>query len=196
MNKHLAIYVRVSSKRQEFRSQEPDLKRWADAQAEPVKWYRDKCTGTRMDRPAWNKLQEAISQGKIAAVVVWRIDRLGRTAKGLTALFHDLRERKVNLVALKEGLDLHTSAGRLMANVLASVAQFETELRGERIAAGLAVARASGKKFGGSKPGIRKVVTPLQERLIRQLKKQGETIVDIARTVKLSRPTIYSVLGA
>ena len=50
-----------------------------------------------MDRPGWNKLETAIRQGKVSAVVVWRIDRLGRTAKGLTALFDDLRERKVNL---------------------------------------------------------------------------------------------------
>jgi len=74
--------------------------------------------GKTMVRPGWAKLETAIRQGKVSAVVVWRIDRLGRTAKGLTALFDDLRERKVNLVSLKDGLDLATAAGRLMANVL------------------------------------------------------------------------------
>ena len=75
-----------------------------------------------MDRPGLNRLLADVSAGKVARVVVWRLDRLGRTAKGLTALFEDLAARKVNLVSLKDGLDLKTAAGRLMANVLASVA--------------------------------------------------------------------------
>ena len=65
-----------------------------------------------------------------------RLDRLGRTTKGLTALFEDLVDRKINLVSLKDGLDLSTPAGRLMANVLASVAAYETEVRSERVCAG------------------------------------------------------------
>jgi DNA invertase Pin-like site-specific DNA recombinase len=193
-SRHIAIYLRVSTKRQDTRSQEPDLKRWADAQEVPVKWYRDKCTGTKMNRPAWNNLQDAIRMGKVLTVVVWRIDRLGRTAKGLTALFDELRQRKVNLVSIRDGLDLNTAAGRLMANVLAGVAQFETELRGERVLAGQVIARKSGKRWGGSKPGVRKKVTPVQEKMIRRMKHERESIVEIARAVGLSRPTIYSVL--
>ena len=131
----------------------------------------------------------------MSAVVVWRIDRLGRTAKGLTALFDDLRERKVNLVSLKDGLDLATAAGRLMANVLASVAQYETEVRGERVKAGQMVARKQGKRWGGSKAGVRKQVSEIQERAVRRMKAEGETITDIARAVGLSRPTIYAVLA-
>ena len=148
-----------------------------------------------MNRPDWNKLEEAIRLGKVSQIVVWRIDRLGRTAKGLTALFDDLRERRVNLVSLKDGLDLSTSAGRLMANVLASVAQYETEVRGERVAAGQAAARASGKRWGGSKPGVRKKVTPTQEKAIRRMKQEGEGVAAIAQAVGLSRPTIYDVLN-
>jgi DNA invertase Pin-like site-specific DNA recombinase len=126
---------------------------------------------------------------------VWRLDRLGRTAKGLTALFDELAERKVNLVSLKDGLDLSTPAGRLMANVLASVAQYETEVRGERVAAGQAKARKDGKTWGGSKAGVRKKVTPEQEQAIRHLKAEGKGIAAISRAVKLSRPTIYDVLA-
>lgn len=127
-------------------------------------------------------------------MVVWRIDRLCRIAKGLTALFDELRERKVNLVSLRDGLDLSTPAGRLMANVLASVAQYETEVRGERVGAGQTVARKKGKRWGGSKPAVRKVVTDAQVRTIRDMKRKGERIADIARTVGLSRPTIYAIL--
>src|SRR5688572_2103321 len=113
-----AIYLRVSSRLQDTASQEPDLKAWALAQPGPVKWYRDKFTGTTMERPAFSRLLADLHAGRVAAVVVWRLDRLGRTAKGLTALFEDLAACKVNLVSLKDGLDLRTAAGRLMANVL------------------------------------------------------------------------------
>ena len=127
--RHVAIYLRVSSKQQDTRSQEPDLRRWADAQGEGVKWYRDKYTGKTMDRPGWRKLEADLRAGKVARIVVWRLDRLGRTAKGLPALFDELRTRNVPLVSLREGLDLATPSGRLMAHVLASVAEYETELR-------------------------------------------------------------------
>jgi DNA invertase Pin-like site-specific DNA recombinase len=192
--KHVAIYLRVSSNGQDTKSQEPDLTRWAEAQEGPAKWYKDKATGKTMDRPGWAKLEAAIRKGQVSAVVVWRLDRLGRTAKGLTALFDDLRERKINLVSMKEGLDLATPAGRLMANVLASVAQYETEVRGERVRAGQTVARARGKRWGGSKPGVRKQVTDTQERAIHKMKADGEQITAIAKALGLSRPTIYAVL--
>lgn len=195
MSKYTAIYVRVSTSHQNTRSQLPDLQRWADAQDVPVKWYTDKSTGTSMDRVEWNKLADAIRSGKVSAVVVWRLDRLGRTASGLTQLFDDLRERKVNLVSLKDGLDLSTPAGRLMANVLASVAQYETEVRGERVAAGQAIARANGKRWGGSKPGVRKKVTAEKQKAIHQLKKDGVPITRIAKAVAVSRQSVYSVLN-
>jgi len=194
--KQIGIYVRVSKRNgQDVRSQLPDLERWAAAQEQPVKWYKDRFTGKVMDRPGWNRLQAAIETGDVSAVVVWRLDRLGRTAKGLTALFHDLREKKINLVSLKDGLDLGTAAGRLMANVLASVAQFETEVRAERILAGQAAARAQGKVWGGGKPGRRVRLSEEKEVAIRQLHREGKPIAEIGRVVGLSRPTVYRAIG-
>jgi DNA invertase Pin-like site-specific DNA recombinase len=193
--KHVAIYCRVSKRNgQDVRSQLPDLERWANAQDQPIRWYRDRFTGKTMDRPGWQTLESDIATGKVSAVVCWRIDRLGRTAKGLTSLFADLQERKVNLVSLKDGLDLSTPAGRLMANVLASVAQFETEVRAERILAGQAAARAAGKTWGGGKPGRRVRLSVEKETAIRQLREQGKSISEISRVVGLSRPTVYRVL--
>ncbi len=192
--KHIAIYLRVSSRNQDTRSQKPDLKRWAEAQDEPVRWYRDTFTGTTMNRPGWQKLEAAMVAGKVAKLAVWRLDRLGRTAKGLTALFEGLQGRRVEFVSLREGLDLSTPAGRLMAHVLASVAQYENEVRGERVRAGQAVARAAGKMWGGSKKGRRVKVSELQVQTIGRMKRDGEPVAAIARALKLSRPTVYSVL--
>lgn len=190
----VGIYVRVSSKAQDTRSQEGDLERWAQSQNVKVKWYRDKATGTKMDRPAMGRLLEDVASGVVTRIVVWRLDRLGRTAAGLTSLFDDLVRRGVGLFSLKDSLDLETPAGRLMANVLASVASYETEVRRERQTAGIAAARENGVTWGGSKKGRKIKVTPQQEKTVKLLKAQGTGISDIARSVGLSRPTVYGLL--
>jgi DNA invertase Pin-like site-specific DNA recombinase len=196
MAKHIAVYVRVSSKRQDLASQLPDLERWAAAQSEPIEWHRDKFTGKSMDRPGWQKLQAAIDRGEVSQVVCWRLDRLGRTAAGLTKLFADLQERRIGLVSIKDGIDLSTASGRMLANVLASVAQFETELRAERVRAGQQAAKDAGKSIGGRKAGTRVRLTVEKERAVRRLHKSGTSVSEIARTLQLSRPTIYKAIQA
>jgi DNA invertase Pin-like site-specific DNA recombinase len=81
-----------------------------------------------------------------------------------------------------------------MANVIASVAQYETEIRGERVRAGQAVARANGKRWGGSKPGIRRKITDSHVDMIRSSKDSGKSVTEIATTLGLSRTTVYGVL--
>jgi DNA invertase Pin-like site-specific DNA recombinase len=192
--------MRVSKgKGQDLESQKPDLDRWVAAQSDACTFYTDKQSGKTMDRPGFNRLMADIAMGKIKTVVVWRLDRLGRTARGLTALIEDWSKAKVNLISLKDGLDLSTPAGRLMANVLASVAAYETEVRAERIHAGLEVAKANGVKLGrpkqkGDGKGKRIKVTTEQETIVKRLKGEGQGVSAIARTTGLSRPTIYSIL--
>jgi DNA invertase Pin-like site-specific DNA recombinase len=194
-DKHVAIYVRVSTGTQDTRSQKPDLERHIAGLPErtTVKWYKDTFSGKTMERPGWQKLDDAIRRGEVKAIVCWRLDRLGRTAKGLTALFSLLQERKVNLVSLKDGLDLSTAAGRLMAHVLASVAQYETEVRAERVLAGQAAARAAGKTWGGSLPGP-KTVTPEQIETVRRMNDAGESKSAMMRATGLSRPSVYRII--
>jgi DNA invertase Pin-like site-specific DNA recombinase len=192
-----AIYARVSSRKQDQASQLPDLERFVkNLDGEPVEWYTDKASGKTMDRPAWNRLETAIRSGKITRVVVWRLDRLGRTASGLTALFDDLVAKKINLVSIRDGLDLGTAAGRMMAGVLASVAQYETEVRSERSMAGMEVARSQGKHMGRPKGITTSIkVTDEKRAAVIRLKGEGQSVSAIARTVSLSRNTIYGILG-
>lgn len=191
----IAIYARVSSRKQDLRSQEPDLKRWAETYADAsVKWYKDKFTGKTMERPHWKRLEADLIAGKVSKIVVWRLDRLGRTAAGLTALFEDLQRRNIGFESLRDKVDLSTAAGRLMANVLASVAAYENEVRSERILADQEVARANGKRWGGSQKGRHITVTAEQLQTIQRLKDEGEKIAAIARATGLSRPTIYRLL--
>lgn len=192
--KHSAIYVRVSSKQQDHASQMPDLERWVTAHGGAVVWFRDKFTGKSMDRPGMDKLLADLRAGKVERIVVWRLDRLGRTTRGLCQLFDELGERKVDLVSLKDGFSLASPAGRLHARILASVAEYETEVRAERVAAGQAVARKKGKKWGGSKKGWRWKVTDDQLAAIHEMRAAGKPVAQIARVTGLSRPTIYRVL--
>lgn len=199
-NRHVAVYVRVSTTSQDHASQLPDLKRWIEAntgEGDTIVWFKDTYTGKTLDRPQWNKLEADLKSGKVTDILVWRLDRLGRTTSALSALFDDLVARKVNLISIRDGLDLTSPAGRLMANVLASVAQFEREVTYERTIMGMEVARAKGVKFGRPPgPGKAISVTPEQRDLARALKAEGKGISTIARTTGLSRPTIYKILEA
>ena len=148
-----------------------------------------------MDRPGLDKLLADVRCGKVSKVCVWRLDRLGRTAKGLLTLLDELQALNVGFVSIREGFDIATPAGRLMAGVLASVACYETEVRKERQLAGIAKAKADGKTWGGRKTGTRVKLTTEKQVAIRQLHEQGYSIASIARTVGLTRKTIYRALG-
>jgi len=195
---HIAVYLRVSSKKQDMRSQEPDLKRWAEScpDGTEIKWYRDSATGRTMDRPGWKRLEADLDLGRVSTVAVWRLDRLGRTASGLTALFQKLQAKRINFISLRDSIDLSTAAGRLIANVLASVAEYENEVRSERVVAGQMAAKAAGKTWGGSEKGRRLKVTEEAVATIRRMHAEGESKMAMSRATGLSRPTIYAVLDS
>jgi DNA invertase Pin-like site-specific DNA recombinase len=195
MTKTTAIYVRVSHRDQSHASQLPDLERWAEAHDGSIEWFTDTFSGRTMDRPGMERLLLALRAGWLDRIVVWRLDRLGRTTRGLCQLFEELGERKVDLVSLKDGFSLSSPAGRLHARILASVAEYETEIRAERVHAGQQVARRRGKSWGGSDKGWRWKVTDEQVEAIREMKAGRTPITKIARITGLSRPTIYRVLS-
>lgn len=195
MTKHIAIYVRVSTDTQKHRSQLPDLTKWAATQTAPIVWYEDTYTGKTMNRPGWDEVDRQLRAGNLLKIACWKLDRLGRTTLELCQLFQDLMRREVPLVSVTEGIDLSTSAGRKFARDMASAAEYEREVRAERQAAGIAAARAEGKRWGGSKPGVRKTVKPEQVAAIIHLNSQRMPIAQIARAVNVSRPTIYRALA-
>jgi DNA invertase Pin-like site-specific DNA recombinase len=194
MSKATALYVRVSHRDQTHASQLPDLERWIAANDGTVLWFKDTFTGRTMNRPGMDKMLAALRSGKLCRIVVWRLDRLGRTTKGLCQLFDELCERGVDLVSLKDGFSLESPAGRLHARILASVAEYETEIRAERVAAGQAAARRNGKTWGGSEKGWRWKVSDDQVTAIHEMRRAWKPIAQIARVTGLSHPTIYRVL--
>lgn len=194
-----AVYSRVSSKSQDTASQDRELTRWAAAQdGPPPTWYRDTTTGTTMDRPGMDRLLADVRAGVVRRVVVWRLDRLGRTARGLLELFDEFDRRGVVLVSLKDAIDSSTPAGRLMRTVLAAMAQFETEVRGERQRAGIEAARernGGAVPWGGRKPGTRITVTPEKEAAVKEMFAAGKGASEVSRVVGLSRQTCYRIAG-
>jgi DNA invertase Pin-like site-specific DNA recombinase len=177
------------------------LKAWAaqqEAKGEMVAWYRDKASGTNFNRKDWQRLEADLTAGKITRLAVWRLDRLGRTAGETIRLLDQLEATGVGFLSLRDGFDPSTPSGRLQRNILASVAQFETEVRKERQMAGIAEARAeNGGKcpWGGRKPGSRITLTAEKEALARKLKKEGQSVASIARNLGLARKTIYVALA-
>ncbi len=120
-------------------------------------------------------------------LVVWRLDRLGRSLKDLIALAERLEQRKVGLKSLKEALDTTSSGGRLIFHMFASLAEFERDLIRERTHAGLVAARARGRLFG--RPHA---LTPKQVEQLRTLAQdERSTVAEICQTLGISRATFY-----
>jgi len=190
----IGIYQRVSSIQQDMRSQEADLKMWA--KGKDVVWYSDKATGTNFNREGWQKLENDISVGKIKELVVWRLDRLGRTAGETISLLDRLESLGVKFVSIKDNFDPSTITGRLMRNILASFSAYETEVRKERQYSGIAAAKAQGKRWGGRTKGTRISLTKEKEHLCQKMKAEGNKVAFIARSLGLSRKTVYVALKA
>jgi len=190
----IAIYIRVSTVNQSLESQQQELERWCGSYVGPsdsVEWFTDHWSGKSMDRAGWKQLKKRLDSGDFDRLVVWRLDRLGRTASGLVTLFEELNNLGVDFVSVKDGIDLGTPAGRLMAHVLASVAAYETEVRADRVRAGIAAAKAQGKRWGGSKAGERRRLTDEQLEQASRLSGNGCSVGLICQTVGISRSHFY-----
>ncbi|MDQ2887567.1 MAG: recombinase family protein [Chloroflexota bacterium] len=118
----------------------------------------DKMTGKRFDRPEFLKMLDMLRPGDI--LVVWRLDRLGRSLKELIETVNLLAARGVELRSLKENIDTTTPTGRLMFHVIAALAEFERDIISERTQAGLEAARARGRK--GGRPKATAKISPAQ----------------------------------
>jgi DNA invertase Pin-like site-specific DNA recombinase len=173
-------YARVSTDDQKASLQIDALKA-----AGCLKVFTDKASGSLAHRPQLDKMQEHLREGDV--LVVWRLDRLGRSLKNLIELVEGLAARGVGFRSLTESIDTTTTGGKLIFHVFAALAEFERELIRERTNAGLAAARARGR-LGGRPP----VMTPEKIKVARDMYDSKEhTVEAIARTVGVSRKTVY-----
>lgn len=191
--KHVAIYMRVSSNGQDVASQEPDLKSWEQQHGagRPVRWYQDTFTGTTFARPGIEGLERDVRAGFVDCIVIWRLDRLGRTAAQTLTFLSQLDDLGVHLISIRDGFDAASATGRLLRTILAGFAEYEREVISERVRAGILAAKARGKRWGGRKPGNRPTLTPARLRVIRALLEAGTPKTEIARQLGMSRSTLY-----
>jgi putative DNA-invertase from lambdoid prophage Rac len=141
------------------------------------------------DRERREMLLEAARRREIDVVLVWRLDRWGRSVPDLVATLQELTHLDVGFVSLTEALDLTTPAGRAMAGMLAVFAQFEHEILQERVRAGLAHARESGKRLG------RPQTAALLSGQIRKLYRAGLSKSEIARGLHIGRTSVRRILA-
>ena len=172
-------YARVSTQDQNLDSQREAL-----TQAGCEKIFEDKVTGSRNERPGLVKALEMLREGD--TLVVWKLDRLGRNAKGLIDLVRDLHKQGVQFKSLTDSIDTSTASGRFFFQIMASLSEMERELTIERTQIGLRLARKLGR-IGGRK----RKMTDSKIETAKKLKANGIPPRDIAETLGVSIPTLY-----
>lgn len=177
-------YARVSTHDQNLELQLDALRA---AGCEKV--FEDKTSGTRPARPGLDQALDHAREGD--TVVVWRLDRLGRSLKHLIRVVSDLDERGVGFRSLQESIDTTSSGGKLIFHVFGALAEFERSLIQERTQAGLAAARARGR-HGGRPRKLTKAKTQLLYRLYDE---REHTVAEICKMIGISKPTLYTYLS-
>lgn len=182
-NSHRIGYARVSSTEQNL-----DLQRDALHEAGCDQIYEEKISGKSAERPELVSCLRALRAGD--KLIVWRLDRLGRSLSDLLRIVSDLEERGIAFESITEKIETRSAAGRLIFHVFSSLSEFERSLIRERTKAGLAAARARGR-VGGRK-------RKLDEKQIREIRAlmrdPAIRISDIAKRYSVSRSTIYKSL--
>lgn len=177
-------YARVSTQDQNL-----DLQREALTKAGCQKVFEDRISGSRAERPGLTKTMEMIREGD--TLVVWKLDRLGRSVKNLVDLTGDLAQQGIHFRSLTDSIDTSTPSGRFFFHVMASLAQMERELTIERTRAGLETARRLGRR-GGRK----RQMTDSKIESAKKLLSGGMPPRDVAENLGVSIPTLYRWIPA
>ncbi len=172
-------YARVSTQDQNL-----DLQINALIKAGCEKAFEDRLSGSRAERPGLEKALEMLREGD--TLVVWKLDRLGRSVKNLIDLVGDLHKRDIQFRSLTDSIDTGTTSGRFFFHVMASLAEMERELTIERTRAGLEIARQLGRK-GGRK----RQMTDSKIESAKKLLANGVPPKDVAKNLGVSVPTLY-----
>src|SRR3954467_7319302 len=182
----LVGYARVSTDEQTLNLQNDALELSGCGQV-----FTDTASGTKRDRPGLDEALHFVRPGD--TLVVWRLDRLGRSLKHLIETVGALEERGIGFRSLQENIDTTTSGGKLIFHVFGALAEFERDLIRERTQAGLAAARARGRK--GGRPRVTALNADNKVAMAQALyNDKTNAISDICATLQVSRATLYRYL--
>jgi DNA invertase Pin-like site-specific DNA recombinase len=195
LGQRAALYCRVSTADQSCERQERDLIAFAQrAGYAVVGIYKETGSGARMDRVERRKVIALAQRREIDAVLVTELSRWGRSTLDLLHTLEDLQAWRVSVIALNGlAFDLSTAAGRMMATVIAGVAQFERELIQERIKSGMAAAKARGRKLG-RQPGQRPKSDRLATKVISMVEEEKLSYRIVAKRLDLSKNTVLEIM--
>ena len=194
MGQRAALYCRVSTSDQSCARQERDLTAFAErAGYEVIGAFKETGSGVKAERGERRKVFALAQRREIDAVLVTELSRWGRSTTDLLATLKELQARRVSVIALNGmTFDLSTPHGRMIATVLAGIAEFERELIQERIRSGIAAAKARGKRLGrqlGQRPKSDRLATK-----VLALVRQGRSYRLIGREVGLSKNTVADIV--
>ena len=194
MGQRVALYCRVSTADQSCARQEQDLTIFAERCGyEVIGTFKETGSGMKLDRAERRKVVALAQARHIDAVLVTELSRWGRSTTDLLATLKELEARRVSVIALNGmAFDLSTPHGRMIATVLAGIAEFERELIQERIRSGIAAAKARGKLLG-RQPGERPKSDRLRPKVL-ALIEQGRSYRLIGREVGLSKNTVAEIV--
>jgi DNA invertase Pin-like site-specific DNA recombinase len=186
----VGLYARVSTEDQNtLAMQNRAMREYAARRGWTVVMQVREVNSGAVRRQAREKLLEAACRREIDGVLVWRLDRWGRSVTDLLVTLQELDHLGVGFVSLTEALDLTTPAGRAMAAMLAVFAAFEREVLQERTRAGMAHARQNGKRLG------RPATAAAHNAEIRKLHRAGVSKSEIARRLQIGRTSVRRILG-
>ncbi len=187
-----AVYARVSTDRQAVEMQLAELRTYAAKRGwSVVDEYVDQgCSGSNTKRPAFTQMMADAKRRRFDLLLVWKLDRLGRSLKDLITTLDELSALGVDFVSLNDQMDTSTPAGKLVFQVIGAVAEFERDIIKERVKAGLANARRKGKRLG------RPPIPPVVFEQARRLRSQGLSYREIGRRLDLNESTIRKRLKA
>lgn len=149
------------------------------------KLFEDKINGSKLNRPGLSKALEELRKGD--TLVVWKLDRLGRTLRNLIELINDLQEKGIMFQSIKDGIDTSNSIGQFFFHITGAFAELERNLIRERTKAGLDAARARGRK-GGRKPSLN---TKQIQMMLEIYNARSTSVAEIHAQFKISRKTFY-----
>jgi DNA invertase Pin-like site-specific DNA recombinase len=184
-----AIYARVSTDEQTTDNQVIKLKQVAERNAWEIEAiYADTISGAKSKRPELDKLMKAIMRKEVDMVMVWSVDRLGRSLQHLTALLSDIHSKGINLYLHQQGIDTTTPSGKMMFQMCGVFAEFERSMIRERVMAGLDRARSQGKRLG------RPPIPPITVDKIKRLRGEGLSLRKIAKQVGISPSKVHQLV--
>lgn len=187
----VGLYARVSTQDQQtLPMQNRAMREYAARRGWTVAMQVKEVGSGALQRQQREKLLEAARRREIDVVVVWRLDRWGRSVTDLLATLQELGHLGVGFVSLTEALDLTTPAGRAMAALLAVFAEFEREILSERVRAGLAHARQNGRRLG------RPITAALHANQVHRLHRSGVSKSEISRRLSIGRTSVRRILAA